>query len=304
MKFGSIKLWALAFALGGVLCANDLDDRYAALKDAQTKKDPDAVKKLAVECSKLARVEATAPQPADAAAVADWKQRVEFAKQVDLFAEYSLATTAIATAAEPDKMEELVDALLVLNPKSQYLTLCSSTYLAGLAKTPEKQLAAAQKLLTANGNNEEALEVLALGYSSSNPERASGYATRLITVMKGEKKPDGVTDADWEKQKSAKLGNGYYIAGTAACTKSGWIDCDRNLKLAVPYVSKDQRTLGITYFYLGLADYQIGKVTSDRTKIQEGQKYSEQSAAIPGPMQAQAYKNATAMKAELAAPRR
>jgi hypothetical protein len=299
-----MKIWMLALALACGLFANDLDDHYAQLKDAQTKKDPDTVKKLALETSKLARAEAAAPQPADAAAVADWKQRVDFAKQVDHFTEYSLASTAIATTDQA-KMEDLVDSLIALNPKSEYLTLCSSTYLAALAKQgTDKQLAGAQKLLTANASNDEALHVLALGYSSSSPDRASGYATRLIAVMKGKAKPEGVTDADWEKTKAGDLGDGYFIVGAAACTKSGWIDCDRNLKLALPYVNKDQRTLGITYYYLGLADYQIGKVTTDRAKIAEGQKYSEQSAAIAGPFQQQAFKNAQAMKTELAAPRR
>lgn len=301
MKFCMLAL-TLAFAVGAY--ANELDDDYAQLKDAQTKKDPDTVKKLALDSAKLAKAEAALPQPSDAAAVADWKQRVEFAKEVDLFAEYSLASTAIATPDQA-KMEELVDALLALNPKSQYLTLCSGPYLAALAKQgTEKELAAAQKLLTANPNNEDALEALANGYSSSSPERAGGYATRLVTVMKAKAKPEGVTEADWEKRKAAMLGDGYYISGAAACTKSSWIECDRNLKAAVPYVSKDQRVLGITYYYLGLADYQIGKVTGDRTKIQEGEKYSDQSAAISGPMQQQAYKNAQAMKQELAAPRR
>jgi hypothetical protein len=244
------------------------------------------------------------PQPSDASAVADWKQRVEFAKEVDHFAEYSLASTAIATPDQA-KMEELVDALIELNPKSEYLTLCSSTYLAAKAKQgTDKQLAAAQKLLTANANNEDALDVLANGYIGSNADRAGTYATRLLTVMKAKAKPEGVSEADWDRKKSSMLGDGYYVAGAAACTKTSWIDCDRNLKAAVPYVSKDQRVLGITYFYLGLADYQIGKATSDRTKIQEGQKYSEQSAAIPGPMQQKAATNAQAMKADLAAPRR
>src|SRR5579863_5228057 len=238
-----MKFWILALTLAGGLFANDLDDRYAQLKDAQTKKDPDAVKKLALESSKLAKAEAALPQPSDASAVADWKQRVEFAKQVDLFAEYSLASTAISITDQA-KMEELVDALLELSPKSQYLTLCSSTYLAALAKQgPEKQLAAAQKLLNANANNEDALDALANGYISSSPDRASGFATRLLTVMKAKAKPDGVAEADWEKKKSIMLGDGYYISGTTACAKSGWIECDRNLKLAVPYVSRDQRTL-------------------------------------------------------------
>ena len=50
MKFtGLMKVSILALALAGGLFANDLDDRYAELKDAQAKKDPDAVKKLAVE---------------------------------------------------------------------------------------------------------------------------------------------------------------------------------------------------------------------------------------------------------------
>ncbi len=293
-------LTVLAFA-GGLL-ANDLDDHYTQLKDAQAKKDTESVKKLAVEASKLARAEAALPQPADASDVADWKQRAEFAKQVDLFAEYSLASTAVA---DPPRLEELVDALLVMNPKSQYLTMCATPYLQALAKKGvDKQLAGAKKILTSNPSNEDALDVLAEGYMSSSPDAANGYATRLIAVMKGKGKPDGVTDADWERRKAALLGDGYYVAGTTACAKSAWTDCDRSLRAALPYVGKDQRTLGITYYYLGLADYQIGKVTGDRSKILEGQKYSDQSAAIAGPMQQQAFKNAQIMKTELAAPRR
>ncbi len=297
MKFWISALTALTLA--GGLMANDLDDHYAQLKDAQTKKDADAVKKLAVETAKLAKTESATPQPSDAAAVADWKQRMEFAKEVQLFAEYSLASTAIADSA---KVQDLVETLIEVNPKSQYLTLCASSYLQSFEG--EKQLAAAQKILTANAANEDALDVLARGYQSTAADRASGYATRLIAAMKGRAKPDGVSDADWEKKKAGMLGDGYYIAGTSACGKSSWVDCDRNLKAALPYVGKDQRTVGIADFYLGLANYQIGKLTNDRAKIQEGEKYSEQSAAIAGPMQGQAQKNVQAMKTELSAPRR
>ncbi len=300
-----MKFWISALtvlALAGGLMANDLDDHYAQLKDAQTKKDADAVKKLSVESAKLAKAESVTPQPTDASAVADWKQRMEFAKDVQLFSEYSLASTAIADQA---RAQDLVDTLLELNPKSQYLTLCASSYLQALAAaSPEKELAGAQKILTGNPANEDALDALARGYQSSAPDRANGYATRLIAAMKGKAKPEGVTDGDWEKKKGAMLGDGYFIAGATACTKSSWVDCDRSLKAAMPYINKDQRSVGIADFYLGLANYQIGKLTGDRTKIQEGQKYSEQSAAIAGPFQQQAFKNAGAMKTELAAPRR
>ncbi len=300
-----MKLWISTLtliALAGGLMANDLDDRYKELNDAYSKKDVDAVKKLAVETFKLAKAEAATPQPTDASQVADWKARMEFAKDVQTRAEYDLATTAIANAA---RVQELVEALLDVNPKSQYLTLCATEYLAALAKQgPDKELAGAQKILAANANSEDALDSLARGYQSSAPDRAGGYATRLIAVMKGKAKPEGVPEADWDKKKSAFLGDGYYISGTSACAKSAWVDCDRDLKAALPYVGKDQRVLGITDFYLGLANYQIGKLTGDRTKITEGEKYSEQSAAIPGPMQARAAQNVSGMKAELAAPRR
>jgi hypothetical protein len=297
MKFCISALTALVLA--GGLMANDLDDHYAQLNDAYAKKDADAVKKLAVETAKLAKTEAAAPQPTDASQVADWKQRVEFAKDVQTRAEYDLATTAITN---PDRVQDLVDTLMEMNPKSQYLSLCAAPYLESFQG--DKQLAAAQKILTANPADEDALDVLASGYQSSAPDRAGGYATRLIAAMKAKAKPEGLSEADWEKKKSAMLGDGYFIAGTSACAKSSWVDCDRELKAATPYVGKDQRRLGIADFYLGLANYQIGKLTGDRTKIQDGEKYSEQSAAIPGPMQAQAAKNMTAMKAELAAPRR
>lgn len=300
-----MKLWISAFAivaLASGLYAADLDDEYNQLKDAQTKKDADAVKKLAIDVNKLAKAEAATPQPADANAVTNWKQRMEFAKEVELFAEYALASTAITDTA---RVQDLTEALLDMNPKSQYLTLCASTYLQALAKAgPDKEIGGAQKILNANPASEDALDTLARGYQSTAPDKASGYATRLIAAMKGKAKPEGVTDADWERKKSAMLGDGYYIAGTIACSKSAWVECDRDLKGSMAYINKDQRMLGIADFYLGLANYQIGKLTGDRTKIQEGQKYSDQSAAIAGPMQQQAFKNSQVMKQELTAPRR
>lgn len=292
-----------ALVLAGGLMANDLDDDYVKLKDAQSKKDVDAVKKLALETSKLAKAESATPQPSDANAVADWKQRQEFAKEVQLFAEYSLASTAVTDTA---RIQDLTETLLELNPKSQYLTLCASTYLQALASQgADKEIAGAQKILTANPSSEDALDSLARGYQSSAPDKANTYATRLVAAMKGKAKPDGAAEADWERKKAAMLGDGYFIAGITSCApKSAWADCDRDLKAALPYIGKDQRSLGIADFYLGLANYQIGKLTGDRTRIQEGAKYSDQSAAIPGPMQQQAYKNSQIMKTELAAPRR
>jgi hypothetical protein len=293
-----LKYALLGFvAVAGLMWAEDVDDSYAALQEAVKNKDVEQVKKLAPATAKLANELAAKPQPSDASLVENWKGRVEFGKQVSSYAEYALSSTA-AGASDPAQTIALVEALIEVNPKSTYLTSATPYYLQALSKNggAAKQLAGAEKLIKGNPNNEDALYALASGRMNQS------YATRLVQVMKTKAKPEGVSDADWDKKKSMFLGQGYYIAGAAAASASSWQDADVNLRAAIPYVGKDPAVSGNLYFYLGLSDYNLAKLTGDRTKMQEAQKYSEQSAAMAGPMQQQAARNAQVMKQELAAP--
>ena len=292
-----------ALGLAGLAWADELDDTYQQLKEAQEKKDVDAVKKLAAETSKLARAEAVRARPSTTDAE-HWKERVEYAKQVDAFTEYALSFTAIQRGMDPAKTVELVDALLDQNPKSQYVSQCAGVYLAALGKAggADKQLAGATKIVTANPNNEDALFTLTEGNVQKSPDRALQFANRLVTVMRSKAKPEGVSDEDWNTKKNTMLGHGYYVAGAISGNKQLWPDTDRNIRAALPFIGREPAILGPAYFYLGLADYQLGKLTSDRTKIQDGLKYSEESAKIAGPMQTQASRNAALIKQELGRP--
>ena len=282
-------------SLTGIVWAEEVDDSYEKLKEASQNKDAAAVKKLAVETSKLARELAAKPQPVDAGEVELWKKRVQYAKEVDTFCEYSLYSIAAGDAAN---LVDFGDALVDLNPKSQYVSQLAGQYLTALGKQGSaKQLAAANKIIAGNPNVEEAFLTAASAQMGSAPDRAIQNANRLTALMRSKAKPEGYSDADWEKKKSAMLGQGYYISGAASCGRQSWIDCDKSLRAALPYM-KDGNVL----FYLGLANYQLGKATGDRSRISEGQKFSEQSAAMPGPMQAQAQRNALVIKQELAAP--
>src|SRR5260370_40252971 len=112
-----VKTWIAGitlFSLVGLISAapDELEDAYAKLKEAQTKKDVDEVKKWAAETSKLARALVSAPQPTDASEVDTWKQRVAYGKDVDTYTEYALSATAMQSAAEPAKAIALVDALI------------------------------------------------------------------------------------------------------------------------------------------------------------------------------------------------
>ena len=119
---------------------------------------------LAPATAKLGTALATKPQPSDASAVENWKARVQFGKEVSSYAEYALS--AMGAGAEPAKTVELVDLLLDVNPKSQYLSTAAPAYLYALGKKTggaAKQLAGAEKILKgAAPANEDALYVPAV----------------------------------------------------------------------------------------------------------------------------------------------
>jgi hypothetical protein len=275
-----ILITAIAvFALVGLVRADELEDSYAKLKATVEKKDAESVKADAAATNKLAQVLITAPQPSDAAEVDNWKQRVEYGKEVASYSEYAIAY--IATQVDGPKTIELVEALIAQNPKSKYLDTCTSQYLAALGKSgAAKQLEGMKKIVDGRPDNEVALAALAEGLMSKSPDNALRYANTLIRL------------------KGAGLATGYFVAGVINGAKTSWIDCDKDLKAALPQI-KDNYKLGIVYFYLGLANYQLGKQTMDKPRMQTGLKYSQQAAAIAGPMKDQAYHNVLAIQNEL-----
>ena len=267
-------------ALVGLVRADELEDSYTKLKSTVEKKDADAVKADAAATFKLAQALVNAPQPSDAAEVDNWKQRVEYGKEVVAYSEYALAY--IAAQAEGPKAIELVEALVAQNPKSKYIDSCTQAYLVALGKSggAAKQMDGMTKIAAGRPDDEVALAALAEGLMSKSPDRALGYANRLIKI------------------KGAGLATGYFVAGVVNGAKNAWIDCDSDLKAGLPMVH-DNYKLGIIYFYLGLANYSLGKQTMDRPRMQTGLKYSQQSAAIAGPMKDQAYHNVLAIQNEL-----
>jgi len=276
----AIAMFAPMLVMVGLVRADELEDSYTKLKAAVEKKDADATKAEGAATFKLAQALVNAPQPSDAAEADNWKQRVQYGKEVTLYTEYALA--AVAAEAEAPKTIELVETLLAQNPKSKYIDSCTQAYLTALGKNggAAKQMEGMTKIAAGRPDNEVALAALSEGLMSKSPDRALVYANRLI------------------KNKGAGLATGYYVAGVINGAKNAFVDCDRDLKAALPMI-KDNYKLGIVYFYLGLANYSLGKQTMDKPRMQVGLKYSQQSAAIAGPMKDQAYHNVLAIQNEL-----
>ena len=139
--------------------------------------------------------------PDEAAAV---KPRLEFAKEVETYAEYALYTAALR-ASDRAEMMELYDILEHQAPTSEYLPKLNSLYIGALGSTGKqsKAFAFAEKAIARDPSNEDLLAVLADGAMTRKQwERAAGYGTRLASVMSSHPKPEGVPVGDWEQPPS------------------------------------------------------------------------------------------------------
>ena len=90
------------------------------------------------------------------------------------------------------------------------------------------------------------------------------------------------------------------FAGVISAEKGLFVPADKNLRAALPLIQGQPSMQGPALFYLGMANYQLGKMTNNKAKVLEGSKFSEQSMAIPGPYQDQARHNSLVMKDDAA----
>lgn len=281
--------------------ADELATSYQSLKAAQEKGDAAAVKKLAGETSALAHKAAAEPAPEDADEKDAWTKRVAYAKDIDEQTEYALYEVALKSP--PATMVDLLGALEAQNPKCKYLDAAYASYLYALRQTggAAKVPVVAEKALANFPENTDLLmAVVNSSYAAKQLDKSSTYANRLVAALARKTKPEGMSEADFEKQKATGLGSGYWVMGLVAAERKQDMATDKNLRAALPYIKGNNAMLAPALYYLGVANYNLGKMTVSKAKILEGAKFSDDCAAIPGDLAQQAWKNSQIMKADAA----
>jgi hypothetical protein len=282
---------------GPVVVADELDDTYQSMQDAVTKKDAALVKKLAVPLFELSRKVINAPEPTNAIEKEDWPNQVKYATEAQGYAEYALYATAVQS--NPATMVDLLGLLEQQSPKSKYLDQGYQAYLSALHQTGKDAEipGIAEKAVANFPDNPDLLMVVAgTAQAKRQPDRAITFANRLIAAANSREKPEALSAADWERQKNAWLGRGYWIAGVASGERNLYAQANKDLRAALPYIKGDQSLMAPALFYLGVANYQLGIMTNNKAQVLEGALYSEQCAGSPGAYQDQAWKNAQSMK--------
>lgn len=265
MKLFALSVGLLFVAAPAIVLADDLDDALQALKEAEPSKDVAKIKQLAAAAHQTAAKWETATPPSDTDKE-NYEARARYAHEVDNYSEYALYALAIQSDSKTGA--DLAATLEQQNPKSKYLSM------------PD--------LLAMMADN---------ALSRKQTDRALSYANRLITAS-GKPAPEGIAAADWDRMKNAALGRGYWIAGVISAEQQKFKDADRNLRAALPLIKGNNAMLGPALFYLGVANYNLSNMTASKARMVEAAKFSEQSAAIAGPYQDQAYKNSLAMKTQ------
>jgi tetratricopeptide (TPR) repeat protein len=279
--------------------ASELRIAFDNLKAAEEQKDIDLVKKLAIETSDLARKVIKSPEPTEE--VEAWKARVEYAKEVEKYADYALYVAALRAPSRA-KMIELFEALDKQSPSSEYVPQLYGAYVAALTATgaANKAFEYAGKAIAKDSSNEDLLAVLADGALARKQfDRAATYGTKLANVLAGHPRPEGVPTGDWERRRAMLSGRGHWIAGVAYASLNRFAQADKSFRAALPFIKGDNALMAPALFYLGVANYNLARATQDKLLLRQALNFSEEAQNMGGQYGQLAAQNVYAIKQEL-----
>jgi tetratricopeptide (TPR) repeat protein len=143
-----------------------------------------------------------------------------------------------------------------------------------------KMLEVANRLLAKDSNDLSMLILLSDYYSEKGEQldKAEAYATKAIELLGKAKKPEGVTDEQWQQQSSLQKGLALSALGQVNIQKKNNVQALENLKKAGPLLKPDPSTYGRNQYRLGFALLNLKRVAEGRAALAE-------AASIKSPYQ-------------------
>jgi tetratricopeptide (TPR) repeat protein len=256
------------------------------LKLAEKRQDAALVRKWAESAERVAESVIAAPQAG--------KSQKESARSVLLYTDY-LAYSAILGITDPAAKREQAEEFVRCHKDSVYRSAVEDLYLESFRQAGDtrKTLEAAKKILELDDSNVGALAVVAESYleSEKDPKRLLTYATRILSLLDRQQKPEGPAGAEWSKKKAALTGRAHWMIGTVAMQQEKFAQADQSIRMALPSLKGDSRMTSAALFYLGWANYRMGKFS-------EAIRFNKQCMLVNGPYREHAEKNLQVIQAE------
>ena len=126
--------------------------------------------------------------------------------------------------------------------------------------------------------------------SGKDPNRVLSLSRKAIERLNTADKPDGMTAADWTRNKTAELTQANYMIGAVSFQQEKWDAADQAFRAALPNLT-DPRFRAEVLNSLGWANYKLKNVS-------DAIKFYIECTNIPGPLQQVAAKTVNTITAE------
>jgi tetratricopeptide (TPR) repeat protein len=193
---------------------------------------------------------------------------------------------------EAGKRAELLGRFAQMFPDSPYADQAMGVAAASYqqAGNTPKMLDTANGLLAKDPNNLGMLILLADYYSEKGEQldKAEAYAKKATSVLETAKKPDGVTDEQWQQQTSIQKGLALSALGQVNIQKKNNAQAVDNFRTAAPLLKSDSVSYGRNQYRLGYALLNLKKIPEAKAALTE-------AASVNSPYKALAQEKLKAM---------
>lgn len=195
------------------------------------------------------------------------------------YVQYSMVNAAFKTT-DPAARAKLFERYVAAFPDSSYTTnVREQTAIAyQQAQDTPHMISTAQAILEKDPNNVSMLILLADVWSDSGQQldKAADYAQKVLDVLKDAKKPENVTDEDWQKQTSLEKG--------IACSAIGEVDVRKTKNAPAVEAFKQANPLlqGNNYYY-GRNLYRLGFTLAKMQRTAEARTVLTEAVSVDSP---------------------
>ena len=152
---------------------------------------------------------------------------------------------------------------------SQAMAIAAASYQQ--AQQYPKMLEVANGILTKDPNDVSMMILLADYYSEKGEQldNAESYAKKAVDLLGAAKKPESVSDEDWQKQISLQKGLALSALGQANISRKRDVQALENFKAAAPLLKPDAVTYGRNQYRLGFALLNLKRIPEARAALTE-----------------------------------
>ncbi len=258
----SAKQYDKAFEYGDKLFALDPDNYNNAVnmvRAANEKGDAERIFSYGEKANAIVQRYKAAPPPAGTSAEV-WNQqrtqKLDAIKENQDYVEQSLLGAAYQLK-DPTRKAEYLQRFAKAFPDSpntpQALTMAA--FSSQQAQNRQKMQEIANGVLAKDPNNIGMLLLLADDYSEKNEQldKAEAYAKKAASLCETAKKPEGLSDEDWQKQITLQKGLALSALGQVDLEKKDNAAAVKNLTAASPMLKSNAATYARNQYRLGFA---------------------------------------------------